>query len=217
MISILLSTAIAASYPGADLPDGSILYLTNSNKAVHLVTDSQITHVALLMSDSKKRRWVYEATPAQVRRIPLKEYHYELSEANAKRSKNMRLYAMRPTRTYKSTQLKRMRDYLDDQLGRRYSVKGYVRNEQGDGIHCAELVSRAIGRTGRAQFQRNYAMTPGEVVDHTSDVYADPKRLKIYARPKRKERTWCQQSWSSWSGWSSWCSWSLRESWSWCW
>ena len=217
MISILLSTAIVASYPGADLPDGSILYLTNSNKAVHLVTDSEITHVALLLSDSKKRRWVYEATPAQVRRISLKEYHFELSDANASRSKAMRLFAMTPSREYKSVQLKRMKTYLKEQLGRRYSVKGYVRNKQGDGIHCAELVSKAIGRTGRAQFHHNYAITPGEVVEHTSDIYAAPKRLKIFRRPKSQKKTWCEESWTSWGGCFSWCGWSARETWSWCW
>jgi hypothetical protein len=217
MISILLSTAIVASYPGADLPDGSILYLTNSNKAVHLVTDSKITHVALLLSDSKKRRWVYEATPAQVRRVPLAAYHHELGELNAERSISMRLYAMKPSKAYQSTQLERMKSYLDKQLGRRYSVKGYVRKTQGDGIHCAELVSRAVGRTGRAQFQRNYALTPSDVVKRTSKIYDTPKRLKIYSRPAAKQQTWCQQSWDSWDGWSSWCGWSLRESWSWCW
>lgn len=221
MISMLLmATALAshpgASYPGADLPDGSILYLTNSNKAVQLATDSPITHVALLMSDGN-RRWVYEATPAKVRRLSLEDYHHELSRLNAKRKTAMRLYAVRPSREYAPKQLDRMRRYLQQQLGRRYSVKGYVRDRQADGIHCAELVSSAIGKSGRTDFDRNYAITPSEVVEWTADIYAPPRRVSIKSPPRKKKQSWCEASWSDCKSWSSWCGWSLRESWSWCW
>ncbi len=216
MISLLLTTAALASYPGADLPDGSILYLTNSNKAVHLASDSNITHVAMLIREGK-RRWVYEATPAKVRRLPLEQYHHELSHLNDQRSSDMRLYAARPTREYKSVQLKRMKTYLKEQLGRRYSVKGYIRDKQADGIHCAELVTRTIGKSGRANFHRNYAITPGEIVGLTSDVYGKPKRLAIKAPAKVAKKSWCDNCWSDCKGWTSWCGWSLRESWSWCW
>jgi hypothetical protein len=217
MIPLLISTVMIAHYPGVDLPDGSILYLTNSSKAVHLITDSKISHLALLLSDSKKHQWVYEATPSRVRRIPLLEYHHELSILNTGRDQPMRLFAMVPTKAYSATQLKRMQGYLSAQLGRRYSVKGYVRKKQAKGIHCAELVSRAVERTGRAQFKQTYAMSPGEVVSQVSKVYNEPTRLRIAAPPSTAERTWCERSWDHWAGLFDLCGWSLKESWSWCW
>jgi hypothetical protein len=217
MIPLLMSTVLMAHSPGANLPDGTILYLTNSSKAVHLVTDSNISHVALLLSDSKKRRWVYEATPARVRRVALSEYHHELSDLNKGRDRPMQLFALAPTKAYSSSQVKRMLSYVSAQLGRRYSVKGYVRKKQAKGIHCAELVSRAVERTGRAQFKQNYAMSPDEVVAKVASLYNDPNRLRIETRQQVETRTWCERSWAYWSGWGNLCGWSLQESWSWCW
>jgi hypothetical protein len=147
----------------------------------------------------------------------LLEYHYELSRLNDGRSTEMQLYAMRPTTAYKQTQLGRMRSYLDDQLGRRYSVKGYVRGKESAGIHCAEFVSTALGKSGRAHFERNFEVTPGNLVERVSSVYYDPKRLKICGNPMEEDRTWCEQSWGGLTGWTTWCGWSMTEVFSWPW
>src|SRR5688572_30047563 len=135
----------AFASPQPKLADGTLLFLENCNSVVEWSTRGRIAHVAILIHESSEP-WVYEATPATVRRVTLADYYMELARLNQKRSagEQVKLVALFPLRAYDAEEVARMKKYLDEQLGRRYSVKSYVRKKPADGIHCAELASTTL-------------------------------------------------------------------------
>ena len=56
-----------------------VVFLQKNNEVVELYTGSDKTHVGIIFSDAKNR-WVYEATPAEVRRVALAHYLGESAE-----------------------------------------------------------------------------------------------------------------------------------------
>jgi hypothetical protein len=193
---------------------GSLVVLADSNKVVSAWTDSNITHVGVLMHKDGES-WIYEATPGSVRRVTLSAYCRELSEQNGQRRKPIRLWVMQPEKPYSDAQLERMQTYLDRQLGRRYSVKGYVRKRPVDGIHCAELASTALSHGERIDVPTPFAMSPGALYEKVSPVYRDPEPVTLPSRPAQS--SWCSRAWDDWFGFQNWCQWACVESWQFCW
>ena len=146
---LLVLMAAAAASRAAELSDGTLLFLENCSSVVERSTHGEIAHVALVFGDASQR-WVYEATPAKVRRVKLDDYLLELARSNRRRnaSDEIRVFALRPEPEYTSEETAKMRAFLDSQLGRRYSVKNYVRGKPYDGIHCAELTASTRGPAG---------------------------------------------------------------------
>lgn len=196
------------------LEDGTVIYLENSNPVVERYTGSSVTHVAIAINIGDQP-WVYEATPNEVRRLPLSEYRHEIGELNQGRRKKVGLTCMRPKQVYSAAEVAAMRAYLDSQLGRRYSVKGYVRQKQGDGIHCAELLANTLTRGGHLTFEQAFRMSPHEVVERATQAYGAPAALS--AAPVTPRDTWCARSWRWWSGTFEWCGWAAVEAWTFCW
>src|SRR5687767_6162226 len=128
-VLILLILSLPATL---QIQDGSLLVLKHSNKPVAQITGSSITHVALVFNHGETP-WVYEATPAQVRRLTLTEYQLELGKLNRIRSQPTSVSVLEPSYPYSETQVERMRSFAASQIGRRYSVKGYVRGKDSDG------------------------------------------------------------------------------------
>lgn len=212
MQSILLLATI--SLGSANLDDGTLLYLTNSNRVVEAVTQSQISHVAMVLNVGGTP-YVYEATPATVRRVSLGAYQKELAESNRRRAVDMKLYSKRPKRAFTTRERELIKNYLDQQLHRRYSVKGYVWKKPNAGIHCAELIATALTRCHREEFSKPEALSPHALVSHTAERYQSPVAIAI-PHP-RTDLTWCQRSWIAWSSASRWCKWACVEAWNFCW
>ena len=149
----LVIIACAASGRAAELADGTLLFLENCSSVVERATHGEIAHVALVFGENGQR-WVYEATPARVRRVKLDDYLIDLARANQRRKEadEIRAFALRPVPEYTPDEVANMRTYLESQLGRRYSVKNYVRGKPYDGIHCAELTASTLNASeiGRA-------------------------------------------------------------------
>src|SRR5207244_1398978 len=81
-LAIALSCAfLTAGARGAELPDGTLLFLENCNSIVQRTTHGEIAHVALAFQEGGQR-WVYEATPAKVRRLTVDDYFIELARLN---------------------------------------------------------------------------------------------------------------------------------------
>src|SRR5690606_12641317 len=196
------NNSAAATARPAPIPTGSLLVLTNSNKLVARWTSAEVTHVAIAVEEDG-HVWVYEATPSKVRRIALAEYREELAEQNRSRTTPMALWVMTPDRPFDKREQLVMQRYLDAQLGRRYSIKNYVRSRPGDGIHCAELASSALQQTGRYLFGPHYAISPARLVKVLEHTYDEPSALAL-PRPIKNE-SWCQRSWKWWGGWADWC------------
>jgi hypothetical protein len=207
---LMLSWALVVSLVAtADIPDGTIVVLENSNPAVGVYTRSEITHVAMILNLADLPV-VYEATPSAVRRLSLNEYYAEIGAINRDRdvAKPIRLSLYQPERAYSASESGQLHTFLNAQLGRRYSVRGYVRGKPGDGIHCAEMVSTALCRTGRYQFPPNYSVSPSALV---AQIKPSHHARHVTIRTREPEGTWCERSWQWWSSCFDWCGWACWE------
>ena len=199
----------------SQLDSGCLLVLEGHNKPVRAFTGSSVTHVALVMNSTKRYPMVYEAAPGRVRCVSLDKYLAEIRRFNAARRKKTSVWVMRPKRPYSRQQLTRMQSYLDSQLGRRYSVKGYVRKRPTDGIHCAEFASTALMCTGRFQFRERYRLSPGELIEQIESRHDGPYRVKLPTR--QPSPSWPKRTWHRWLDFQSWCLWAYWEAFRFCW
>ena len=206
---VLLATVSLSAPP---LADGTLVYLINSNKVVARTTESEITHVALALNEGSTS-WVYEATPGKVRRTPLADYAREVADLNQRRTSAMQMWVMPPRQPFLSNEVVRMRHHLKQQLGRRYSVRSYVRDRPGDGIHCAELTAATLQLTGRVDFDSAHRQTPDSLVREAGFLYAAPRQLPL---PALQREGWCRSTWKCWSGFRQWCAWSCWEAFTFC-
>ncbi|MBC8350965.1 MAG: hypothetical protein H8E66_03205 [Planctomycetes bacterium] len=208
---MLLTLSLSAT---TQLPDGTLLVMENSSKAVARVTGSRVTHVAMIFNHDDTA-WVYEATPAKVRRLTLTDYRDELGALNRSRTHSTVVSILEPKYPYSEMQIGRMQTHAASQIGRRYSIKGYVRGNEFDGIHCAHLAAETLEKSGRCQFDREYAITPGELVTSITPLYKRAASLAV--EPSGSSRSWCDRSWTTWFNYGTWCRWACYESWTFCW
>ncbi|MEX2174069.1 MAG: hypothetical protein WD872_06885 [Pirellulaceae bacterium] len=214
MHALLMWTLLAVG--ASPLPDGTPLFLENCNSVVEYTTRGEIGHVSLAFNEGGET-WVYEATPGEVRRIALADYYAELARINRRRDddEQVRVWALRPRQAYTVDEVAKMRAFLSDQLGRRYSVRGYVRTKPGDGIHCAELASTALNRSGRYGFENCEKIHPQALYAALKPGHMAPQELTIPALAKKEP--WCARAQRRTGEWFTWCGWSCQEAWSWCW
>jgi hypothetical protein len=216
MHSLLLWAALSLS--ASPLEDGSLLFLENCNSVVEYSTKGKVGHVAMAFNDADAC-YVYEATPGEVRRVSLDEYYAELARINRRKGKNdqVQVWAFRPTPAYTTEEVAAMRCALDGQLGRRYSVRNYVRRTPGDGIHCAELSAMVLNASGRFQLENGAKLHPAALygIVEQSQHYGPAKELAI-PQPASRE-SWCFRAQRRTAEWFTWCGWSCQEAWLWCW
>lgn len=207
---LLVSLATAAE----PLEDGTLLFLENCSSVVQRSTNSSVGHVAILMHE-ESQPWVYEAIPGGVRRLKADDYYAELSRLNARKNeeKQIRAFALRPEKPFTAAERQAMRQYLEEQIGRRYSVKNYVRGEEGRGIHCSELASQAMNASGRYQWEHCYSINPSHLQELIDPTYQDAAAIEL---PAVAEETWCQRSQRRWDHIRTWCAWSCGEAWAFC-
>jgi hypothetical protein len=117
---------------------------------------------------------------------------------------------------YSAEEVAAMRAVLDAQLGRRYSVRNYVRTKPGDGIHCAELASSVLNASGRFRFENNAKIHPAALFAAIDKRPHYGPAEEVLIAPAAKE-PWCARAQRRTAQWFNWCGWSLREAWLWCW
>ncbi|QDU25503.1 hypothetical protein ETAA8_05720 [Anatilimnocola aggregata] len=211
MHSLWLVLALCAVSP--EVGDGSLVFLQNCNSVVEYTTRDEIGHVALVFREGSET-WIYEATPGKVRRLTWGDYQTELARINAGRSKSKAIqqWVVEPKQKYDATEVAAMQEHLDVQLGRRYSVKNYVRGKPGDGTHCAELAANTLNRTGRYAFAEPHKIHPAELLKQLEQSHR-PKVEFAIGQPEVIDPWYvrwgrcCSQS-------CNWCGWSCGEAWS---
>jgi hypothetical protein len=211
--TLLLTAALLWGAP--PVQDGSLLFLENSNRFVELYTGEGVTHVAVVLSEGNAA-YVYEATPGEVRRIALDDYYAELGRLNQTRSANrkIRVWLAQPFEPYSEDDVVKMRTWLDSQLGRRYSVKSYVRG-RSDGIHCAEYASQMLCKTSRLALERCQNESPGSLFEKVKPI-SRPLAV-IQLEEPREQPSFSEQSAYRWNVFANWCQWSCWESLTFCW
>lgn len=207
LIAALLSATTATN-------DGSLLVLRGTSKPVTLATGSDITHVAMIFAHGDED-WVYEATPAKVRRLTMAAYLRELGTSNHGKRKPTTISMLRPKQPYSEAQLRLMQEYAQAQIGRRYSVKGYLRSQEFAGMHCAHFAAATLEAGGRFNFDQEFSITPGDLVSNIAKSHQPP--VSIAVQPIASSDSWCAQSWNTWFNYSAWCQWACYETWTFCW
>ena len=179
LAAIEASTA-TGSEPEGTPAEGTLLFLENCNSVVEWTTRGEIAHVAIVFYDAGEA-WVYEATPGKVRRVTLAEYHLELARLNKRRNADnqVRLLPLAPKPSYASAELARMHKFVDEQLGRRYSVKNYVRGKPHDGVHCAELTASTLNQAGRLAFGECHKISPQALYSAVWPTHFKPRAVSI--------------------------------------
>lgn len=198
------------------LEDGTLIFLENCSSIVERSTHGSVGHVAIVINEGTEP-WLYEAIPGKVRHLKADEYYAELSRLNARKAedKQIRAFALRPEKPFTPAERQAMHHYLEEQVGRRYSVKGYVRGEESAGIHCAELASHTLNESGRYQWEHCHAIHPSKLQILIDPTYRDPVPIQIPIF--NSEETWCQRAQRRWDSIRNWCVWSCGEAWSLCW
>jgi len=214
MHALWLLLAVCSASP--EIGEGSLLFLQNCNSVVELATRDEIGHVAVAFHDGDET-WIYEATPGKVRRVRFAEYEQELARINARRSQRdaVRLWIVSPARKFTAAETTAMREYLDEQLGRRYSVKNYVVGQPGDGTHCAELAANMLNHSGRFDLADTHKIHPARLLAIIEPEYSlkteHPIGAVAQTDPWYIRWSRCCRSTGNW------CAWSCREAWSFCW
>ena len=213
MYSWLLLVSLTLS--AEPLEDGTLLFLENCSSVVQRATHGSVGHVAIVMNEGNET-WVYEAIPGNVRRLKADDYYAELSRLNARKNEEqqIRTFALRPEKPYRDNERQAMRHYLDEQVGRRYSVKGYVRGKESVGVHCAELASHTLNESGRYQWEQCHSISPSKLQELVDPSYKAPTMVELPAF--EVEETWCQRTQRRWDSFRTWCSWGCGEAWSFC-
>jgi len=232
--------AVAGAAELAPPADGTLIFLENCSSIVERATHGQIGHAALVFRDGEEC-CVYEATPSKVRRVTWTEYNAELARINQRKdeSERIKVWLLRPRTTYSEAEVAKMRDYLNAQIGRRYSVRNYVRGKPDEvhstqvgpvelqvavetdakaagGIHCAELASTTLNQSGRYAFENCHKINPQALYTALLPTHAAPQELLV-ALPLAVTEPWCQRAQRRTAQWFTWCGWSCREAWAWCW
>ena len=215
-LALVLAGVLGSTSAASSLPDGTLIFLENCDSVVELTTRGQIGHVALLFHEGETA-WVYEAAPGKVRRVTWDEYYAELARLNKRRDEDdaIRVWALRPSKAYTAEEVGKMQSFLETQIGRRYSVKNYVRGKPYDGIHCAELASTTLNQSGRYSFQQNYKLHPQALYDAVLATHVKPQEIVI--PPPTVKEAWTLRFSRRWGEWWGWCGWSFREAWLFCW
>ncbi len=167
-----------------DLDDGTLVFLKNGRRIVQRYTHSKFTHVGMVFNIDGEP-WLYEATPPKVRRIKLSTYYREVSDYNNKRNQDhgdAEIWVYRPIIPYRTTQVTKMKSYLDSQLGRKYSISSYLLKEFRRGCHCSELMSETLNRTGLFRFGRTFRQSPGDVARAIGLNYEEPTRVMLRSK-----------------------------------
>lgn len=124
------------------VPDGTLLFVEGGNEIVMSHTDSPYSHVALIFNEDGKP-YVYEANRPACRRISLDDYVKEVERLNAQQGKAMKLWLCHPKNLAKSD-VESMKQYCEEQIGRKYKIKSYISGKPEKTIHCGEMTARAL-------------------------------------------------------------------------
>ena len=185
--------------------DGTLLFVQNGHNLVEYYTKSSYSHVAIVIDNH-----VYQAEPPRIRVQGLDEWFVDVAHFNEGRGSPAIVEVMVPAKKYNKKEVAAMKKFLDEQVDRRYSIRGYVRKMPGDGIHCAEMCSQAIVMSGRAEFSEPHKLSPGDLHDFVVESHKSGTMLYVKTKPEYRRGT-CER-WGDWwdKRWVS-CKWSCRE------
>ena len=186
--------------------NGTLLFVENGHNLVEKYTHSSYSHVAIVIDDE-----VYEAEPPKIHKMSSQDWITKIGKDNEGTGSPEVVSVMAPDKPYTKEEIDKMKAFLESQVGRRYSIKGYVRKRPGDGIHCAEMCSEAIEASGRSDFPNpNCQFSPGSLHDAIEGYHQVGKKLYIRTKDEHR-RTMCSRWGEWWCRKGTTCQWSCWE------
>ncbi len=185
------SMAEAAAELRPMLKTGTLLVSEGDCLAVRVYTQSPFTHVAAVIQRDG-RPFVYDAANGVGVRCQTLENYLRTQSPDE-------LHIFQPARPLNSNQQKRFAGWLEGQLGRPYAVAHHISGERGDGVHCAEYVTEALGNSGLIKVKNPAKVSPASLVKGITihNVYSQTETVHIIApTPEPKLSTsWYGQAW----------------------
>jgi len=178
MYSIILATLLAC-------PDGTLLFVEGGNRIVENETESPYTHVAMIFNVDKEP-WVYEAEPPRVRRLLLSDYIERVETHNKKHNRQWKIWLMKPKVLYSRSESLKMRTYLENQIGREYSIWSYIKGKSGKGIHCGEITTRTLLRAGIVLRGNPCKQFPAGIMYKANKRYSPKERVPHFVKGEEK-------------------------------
>lgn len=154
-----------------NMPDGTLLFVEGGNEIVMNHTNSPYSHAAIIFNDGGKP-FVYEAVRPVCRKISLEKYIKEIESLNVDRNKEMKLWIKYP-KDLTNENAEKMKKYCEEQLGRRYRIKSYLRGEEQNTLHCGEMTTRAMMAGGMEIKDNPCTRTPKDIMEFSSKWYKE--------------------------------------------
>jgi len=173
------------------LETGTLLVSQGDCLAVRIYTQSPFTHVAAVVQRNG-RPFVYDsANGVGVRCQTLENYLRTQSPDE--------LHVFQPRRSLSAKCQKQFSSWLDEQLGRPYAVTHHISGERGDGVHCAEYISEALGQCGVIKVKNPAKVSPASLVKGITihNVYTQGETVCVICptpEPAPPE-TWYGKAW----------------------
>ena len=183
----------AASELSPKLQTGTLLVSQGDCLAVRIYTQSRFTHVAAVVLRNG-RPFVYDAGNGVGVRCQTLENYLRTQSPDE-------LHVFQPNRPLKADRKKQFEGWLDGQLGRPYAVSHHLSGERGDGVHCAEYISEALGKCGVISVKNPVRVSPASLVKGitTHNVYAQSETFHVVAPVPEPvpPSTWYGHAWQS--------------------
>lgn len=196
--------------PSTSPTEGTLVVLRDSNVIVKQYTQSSWTHIGLLLKMDGEFH-VFEASPGAVRKMTMTEFSRVAAPSRfTGRRAGPLVYFVPPRIPFSPNEIKSMREFAVQQIGRRYSIKGILRDRPVEGMNCAQFVAATLQQTGRVRFENTFSQTPSSVLGHTRLLYGDMFPVRL-ANPS-PDRGWFDsahrafrdgQEWMEWSTWEA--------------
>ena len=205
-MNFLFFFALCAPVPNGN-PDGAIVLLRDSNAIVTHITQSRWTHMGIVFKE-QGQLWVFEASPGRVRKVSLSEFTRDAYARRLGYNSRSVVYIMPPRTPFADAELAAMRSFAHRQVGRRYSIKGILRDRPVEGTNCAQFVAATLQQSGRIRFPHTFDQTPEKVLDRSKHLYAE--LFRVTAPANHSDHPWLDatgrtfQDTREWLKWTTW-------------
>lgn len=185
------SIAEACDRLSVDVQPGTLLFSKGDCLAVKVFTQSEYTHVAMVMLQ-EGQPYVYDSmNGAGVRKLPLKDY--------LQRQSPDVVHVFQPREPLTLEQERLLTEALERELGRPYAVRHHLTGKTSAGLHCAEYMTYAFMHSRMLYAERPSRVSPASLVEGIvkGNLYAPASTLTIEPpAPERPEGdTWCERLW----------------------
>ncbi len=176
-----------------ELKPGSLIFHRGKCLSVKIATQSPFTHVAIVMPEPNGTEWsVYDSARKHgVRKSELSEY--------LKESSPDLLSFLHPEKDLSSQQCEKLRNALDEQLGRPYSVTQHITGKRAKGIHCSEYVTDALIAVDLLRANKPPRVSPASLLKGIvqAKIYDPGVVLKVTLPACEDDQApgWCRRIW----------------------